>query len=327
MTDTTDTTTTGRPATPPRIRRLAVPVALFAVLAITPWLATYGTESFVLSLVTRAMVLALAAMSLDLLIGYGGLVSFGHAAFLGIGAYAVGIASSHGIDDVFVQFGFAASAAAVFALVTGAISLRTRGVYFIMITLAFGQMLYFLATSLAAYGGDDGMTLAGRSRIFGVDLLEDDRLFYFAVLAVLLGFYLLCRTLVASRFGRVLRGARDNTVRMQAIGFQPYRFQLVLYVIAGVIAATAGILLANTSEYVSPASMSWQRSGDLIFMVVLGGAGSLHGAIIGAVVFLLLEEILAGYTEHWHVIFGPLLILSVLYLRGGLTPLLERFAR
>lgn len=319
--------TTARPAAAPRLRRAVVPLVLFAVLAATPWLATFGAEGFVLSLVTRAMVLALAAMSLDLLIGYAGLVSFGHAAFLGIGAYAVGIASAHGADEIGVQLVAAIVAAAAFALVTGAISLRTRGVHFIMITLAFGQMLYFLATSLAAYGGDDGMTLMTRSLVLGADVLGNDRTFFFVVLGALAGFYLLGRGLVASRFGRVVRGARDNAVRMEAIGFSPYRYRLVLYVVAGVVAAVAGVLLANTSEYVSPAAMSWQRSGDLIFMVVLGGMGSLHGAVIGAVAFLMLEEILAGYTEHWHIVFGPLLILAVLYLRGGLTPFLDRLAR
>jgi branched-chain amino acid transport system permease protein len=314
-------------AEPAPMKRAAVPLALFAVLAATPWLATFGAEGFILSLVTRAMVLALAAMSLDLLIGYAGLVSFGHAAFIGIGAYAVGIASAHGSDELAVQLPIAVAVAALFALATGAISLRTRGVHFIMITLAFGQMLYFLATSLAGYGGDDGMTLMLRSRVLGTGLLDDDRGLFYAVLAVLAGLYLVCRGLVASRFGRVVRGARDNAVRMEAIGFTPYRYQLVFYVIAAVIATVAGVFLANTSEYVSPAAMSWQRSGELIFMVVLGGMGSLHGAVVGAVLFLLVEEILAGYTEHWHVIFGPMLILAVLYARGGLTPFLDRLAR
>lgn len=309
------------------VRRVIVPALLFAGLAIAPLFAQFGTESFILSLLTRVMVLGLAALSLDLLIGYAGLISFGQAAFLGIGAYAVGILASHGINDIFTQAAAALAASAIFAAITGAISLRTRGVYFIMITLAFGQMLFFLATSLASYGGDDGMTLPSRSLIFGHDLLDNDRVLYYVAFATLAVVYLVCRTIVASRFGRVLRGARQNPVRMQAIGFSPYRYQLVLYIIAGMIAALAGVLLANTSEFVSPATMSWQRSGDLIFMVVLGGMGSLHGAVVGAVAFLLTEEILAGFTEHWHIIFGPLLILCVLYIRGGITPLVERSRR
>lgn len=306
-----------------RWRPLVVPIALFAGLAATPLLATFGPESFVLALVTRTMILALAALSLDLLIGYGGLVSFGHAAFVGIGAYGVGILSRHGIGDLFVQAAVAAGAAAAFALVTGAISLRTRGVYFIMITLAFAQMLFFIATSLASYGGDDGMTLAARSTLFGAPVLKNDRTFFYAVLICLGGAYLFCRALVASRFGRVLRGARDNAVRMQAMGFSPFRFQLVAYVIAGIIAAIAGVLAANVSEFVSPAVMNWQRSGDLIFMVVLGGLGTLHGAILGAVAFMAVEELLSRITEHWHILFGPLLVLAVLFLRGGLTRRIE----
>jgi branched-chain amino acid transport system permease protein len=268
------------------------------------------------------MILAIAAIALDLILGYGGLVSFGHAAFLGIGAYAVGILSSHGIEDAFIQLAAALVASAVFALVTGAISLRTKGVYFIMITLAFGQMLFFLATSLAAYGGDDGLTLANKSLVFGRKLIEGDRAFYYAVFACLLLVYLLGRAVVVSRFGRVLRGSRDNPVRMEAIGFHPFRYQLAAYVISGMIAGLAGFLLANQAEFVSPAYMTWQRSGELIFMVILGGLGSLHGALLGAAAFLLLEEFLAGWTEHWKMIFGPLLILVVLFARGGIMGML-----
>ena len=268
---------------------------------------------------TRVVILGLAAMSLDLLIGYAGAVSFGHAAYLGLGAYAVGILSSHGIDDAALQLGAALAASALFALATGAIALRTQGVYFIMITLAFGQMLFFLATSLAAYGGDDGMTLSGRSRVFGAAWLKSDATLYYVALAALVACYLLVRRVVASRFGRVLRGARENPVRIEAIGFAPYRYGLVAYVLAGLIAGLAGFLLANQSEFVSPATMSWQRSGDLIFMVVLGGLGTLHGAIAGAAAFILVEEGLSHLTEHWRIVFGPLLILSVLFFRGGLA--------
>jgi len=310
---------------PPRRRRrgIVLPALLFAALALVPLAAQFGATGFILALLTRTMILALAAMSLDLLIGCGAMISFGHAAFLGIGAYAVGILSSHGIDDAFVQLGAAFAVAGLFALATGAISLRTRGVYFIMITLAFGQMLYFLATSLAAYGGDDGMSLPSRSRIFSAPLLKNDLTLYYVVFGVLLALYLMCRAIVASRFGRVLRGIKENPVRMEAIGFAPYRYQLTAYVIAGLIATFAGCLLANQSEFISPAYATWQRSGDLIFMVVLGGLGSLHGAILGAVVFTLLEEYLSGLTEYWGLIFGPVLVLVVLFARGGLVSLLR----
>jgi branched-chain amino acid transport system permease protein len=264
------------------------------------------------------MIFAIGAMSLDLILGYGALISFGHAAFLGIGAYAVGILMSHGLGDAFVQLAAALAASALFALVTGAISLRTKGVYFIMITLAFGQMLYFLATSLAAYGGDDGMTLPRKSLVLGTRILGEGHTFYYVVLACLVGAYLLCRAIVASRFGRVLRGTRENPVRMQAIGFNPLAYQLAAYVIAGALCGIAGFLLANQTEFVSPAFMTWQRSGELIVMVILGGLGSLHGAIIGAAAFVILEEVLSRITELWKMIFGPMLVLVALFARGGI---------
>ena len=304
-----------------RSRSHLLPLILFALLALVPLLATLGPRSFILAISTRILILALAAMSLDLLIGYGAMISFGHAAFLGLGAYSVAILSSHGINDAFVQLGCALGVSLLFALLTGAISLRTKGVYFIMITLAFGQMLFFLGTSLAAYGGDDGLTLAQRSLVFGAPVLKNDTTLYYVAFAILLGAYFLCRSIVASRFGRVLRGIRDNPVRMQAIGFAPYRYQLTAYVIAGMICGVAGFLLANQSDFVSPAYGTWQRSGELIFVIVLGGLGSLHGAIVGAIAFSLLAEMLSHYTEHWAMIFGPVLILVVLFVRGGLTGL------
>ena len=312
---------------PPAPRRIVIPALIFAALALAPLAARYGAEGFILSLLARVMIFGIAALSLDLLLGYGALVSFGHAAFLGIGAYAVGILASHGIEEIGIQVPVAVAASALFALVTGAISLRTKGVYFIMITLAFGQMLFFLATSLAPYGGDDGLTLPGRSLLFGTKAIAGGPGFHYAVLACLVGAYLLCRSLVASRFGRVLRGTRENATRMEAIGFSPYRFQLAAYVIAGALCGLAGVLQANQAEFVSPAYMTWQRSGELIVMVVLGGLGTLHGAIIGAAAFLLLEEMLSGWTEHWKMIFGPLLILVVLFARGGILGLLRGEAR
>jgi branched-chain amino acid transport system permease protein len=263
-------------------------------------------------------------MALDLILGYGALVSFGHAAYLGIGAYAVGILASHGVEDALVQIPVALGASALFALVTGAISLRTKGVYFIMITLAFGQMLYFLVVSLAAYGGDDGLTLPSRSLLAGHGVFKSNTVFYWSTLTVLVATYLLCWSIVGSRFGRVLRGTKENPIRMEAVGFNPFPFQLAAYVISGTIAGLAGFLLANQTEFVSPAFMTWQRSGELIFMVILGGLGSLYGAVVGAAAFLLLEEELSGLTEHWRMIFGPFLILVVLFAKGGITGLLQR---
>lgn len=301
-------------------------VALFLMLAALPLAARFGAESYILSIATRVVVIAIAALSLDLILGFGALVSFGHAAFLGIGAYAVGILSTHGITDIGVQAGVALIAAAIFALATGAISLRTKGVYYIMSSLAFGQMLYFLAVSLSAYGGDDGITLAKRSTLAGFDLLKNNSAFYYAALVVLVSAYLLNHALVGSRFGRVLIGTKENPERMRAIGFEPFRYQLTAYVISGMICALAGALLANQAEFVSPAYMTWQRSGELLVMVILGGIGTLYGAILGATAYLLLEDGLSHYTEHWKMIFGPLLILVVLFGRGGIAGALRRLA-
>jgi branched-chain amino acid transport system permease protein len=302
-------------------------LVLFLTLALVPVAAAFGAESYILSVATRLIVFAIAAVSLDLILGYGALVSFGHAAFLGIGAYAVGILSSHGISDLLLQSAVALGAAALFALATGALSLRTSGVYYIMISLAFGQMLFFLAVSLSAYGGDDGLTLSRRSTVFGFAALKNNTSFYYVALAVLICVYGAARTVVGSRFGRVLTGARENPLRMQAIGFEPFRYQLTAYVISGMMCALAGVLLANQSEFVSPAYMTWQRSGELLIMVILGGAGTLHGAIIGACAFLLLEDGLSGLTEHWKMIFGPLLILVVLFGRGGIAGIAHRLRR
>ncbi len=305
-----------------RPRELAIPAAVFVIFAAIPFVTEAIGEGYLASLAIRIMIMAIAALGLDLILGYGALVSFGHAAFVGIGAYAIGIAGSHGLTEGLATFPLAILAAGLFALVTGAISLRTRGVYFIMITLAFGQMAYFTAISLSGYGGDDGLTVWSRSAFFGASVFEDGNTFYFAVLGCLTVVFLLCRAIVASRFGRVLQGARQSRSRVQAIGFNPYAYQLVAYVIAGMIAGLAGALLANHTEFVSPAYMSWHRSGELIVMVVLGGMGSLTGAVIGAAAYLGLEEWLSNYTEHWRLIFGPLLVLIVLYGRGGLLSLL-----
>ena len=270
------------------------------------------------------MIFAIAALALDLLVGYGALVSFGHAAFIGLGAYAVGILASHGINDALISLPVALGVSALFAFVTGIVCLRTKGVYFIMITLAFGQMAYFTASSLAPYGGDDGLTIRMRSTFAGFPILANDRALYYVCLVCLLGAYLFCRALVASRFGRVYRGARENALRMGTIGFEVYRYQLVAYVIAGMLGGLSGFLLANATDFVSPAYMSWQRSGELLIMVIFGGIGTLAGPIVGAAAFLLTEEWLSGFTEHWKVIFGPLLVIVALFARGGLLGVAQR---
>src|SRR6185436_8497518 len=301
-----------------------LPAAIFLLLALVPFVAGFGPESYVLGLFTRVMVFAVAALALDFICGYGGLVSFGHAAFVGIGAYAVGILGAHGITDMLVSLPVALLASALFAYLTGNVCLRTKSVYFIMITLAFGQMAYFIAGSLAPYGGDDGLTIHLRSTLFGFSILKNDRTFYYFVLLTLLAVYLVFRAVVYSRFGRVFRGARENPTRMSALGFDVFRFQRVGYVIAGAVGGLSGFMLANATEFVSPAYMSWQRSGELIIMILLGGLGTLHGAIIGAAAYLLIEEALGGITEQWKLIFGPLLVLIVLFARGGLLGLADK---
>jgi branched-chain amino acid transport system permease protein len=309
----------------------SVSLALFVLFALVPLIASFGGHGYLLSLFARLMIFAIAAVSLNLLVGYGGLISFGHGAFIGLGAYAVGILSVHGLREALLSLPVAIAVSALFAFATGIVCLRTKGVYFIMITLAFAQMAFFTASSLAIYGGDDGLTIAARNTFLGLPLLRSEQFFYYFVLGCLIASYFLCRGLIASRFGRVLHGAKDNALRMQTIGFDVYRFQLAAYVIAGALAGLSGFLLANATEFVSPAYMSWQRSGELIIMVVVGGLGSLSGPIMGASAYIMLEEWLSGFTEHWKVIFGPLLVLAVLFARGGLTGALKdlalRFAR
>ncbi|MCF3974809.1 branched-chain amino acid ABC transporter permease [Paracoccus salsus] len=297
---------------------------LFTAFALLPLIAVWLDDIYLIVIATRILAYAIAALALDLILGYGGMVSFGHAAYLGIGAYSVAILSRAGITDLGLHLLAAICAAAVFALVTGAISLRTRGIYFIMITLAFAQMAYFFFVSLSAYGGDDGVTLAARSTVFGQPLLESDTALYYTGLALLVGLYLLAVAITRSRFGRVLTGTRENPVRMQAIGFSPFRYQLTAFVISGCMASVAGVMLANQTSFVSPAFMDWHRSGELVVMVVFGGIGNLLGAIAGATIALLLEEWLAILTEHWQILFGLILVLVVLYSRDGLTGFFRR---
>lgn len=306
-------------------KRLAIPLILFAGLAVMPLF--FPGDRYTLSLITRAMIFGIAALSLDLILGYGALISFGHAAFLGLGGYAAAILMFHGTNEALIAYPAAVAAGALFALVTGAISLKTRGVYFIMITLAFGQMAFFTATSLSAYGGDDGLRMAQRNVVAGARILQNDTSFYFVVLGLLAACYLMLRTLVGSRFGRVLRGAKENERRMRALGFDPFRYRLTAYVISGAICALAGALFANLGLFVAPAYMTWPRSGELIAMVVLGGTGSLHGAIIGAIGIILVEEWLAELTQHWKVIFGPLVVLVAIFARGGIIRLIDRGGR
>ena len=304
------------------MREAWLPLAVLLALGAAPLLGFGG--SYETTLMARVMILAMAAVSLSFLVGGAGLVSLGHAASVGVGAYAVAILDAHNVTEAARVLPAAIGAAALFSLVTGAVAIRTSGVHFIMITLAFGQMAFFTASSLAAYGGDDGYTLYSRTEVWGARLLGDRLTFHYVCLGALALTWALCAMLLASRFGRVLRAARENAQRVEAVGLAPYPFRLVAYVIAGAIGGAAGFLLANATEFVSPAGISWQRSGELLFMVILGGVGRLWGAILGAVAFVLLETWLADHVAHWKMVFGPLLVLAVLFLRGGLSGLVVR---
>lgn len=302
--------------------RAVVVILLLLALVLLPVYVEFTGSRFLLTLFTRIVILALAAVSLNLILGYGGMMSFGHAAYLGIGGYSVGILAFEGVTSGFVQWPVALLVSALFALVIGALSLRTRGVYFIMITLAFAQMAYYIVAGLARYGGDDGLTIEKRSQFFPPLNLSNKMQFYYLCLALLFASIYLVWRIVNSRFGLAVQGARSNDTRMRAIGFPTYRYKLTCFVIAGTLCGLSGALLANHTDFVSPGMMYWTRSGDLIIMVVLGGMGSTFGPLFGAVALLVLEEVLSGITEYWQIILGPLLLLVVLFARGGIDGLL-----
>jgi branched-chain amino acid transport system permease protein len=299
-------------------------IVLLAALVLLPVYVEFTGNRFLLTLFTRIIILALAAVSLNLILGFGGMMSFGHAVYLGIGGYAVGMLAHEGIYSGFVQWPVALAASALFALIIGALSLRTRGVYFIMITLAFAQMAYYVVAGLARYGGDDGLTIYKRSQFFEPINLSNKTQFYYICLGLLYASIYLVWRIVNSRFGMVIQGSRSNDTRMRAIGFPTFRYKLICFVIAGTLCGLSGALLANHTDFVSPAMMYWTRSGDLIIMVVLGGMGSVVGPVFGAIMLLVLEETLSGITEYWQIILGPLLLLVVLFARGGIDGLLGK---
>ncbi len=298
--------------------RLVLWAVAALLLAALPPLASALGQPFYVDLVRRIMILAIAAVSLNLSLGYGGLVSFGHAAYLGVGAYTVGILALYGTTNGWVHLAVAIAASAVVALAIGAVSIRTSGIYFIMITLAFTQMLYYLGISLEVFGGDDGMRLKARSQFALLDLADPVQSYYVAAALLLLSVFVVYR-LVNSRFGLALRAAKSNEARSRALGFSPYPYRLGAFVIAGAMCGVAGLLYANHTNYISPSLMSWGQSGDLMFVVILGGMASTAGPVLGAFALLLLEEVLKGWTEHWQAILGPLLVLSVIFFRRGLA--------
>ena len=300
-------------------------LVLLALMAL-PFVANVFGEAFYIALATRILIFALAATSLNLILGFGGMVSFGHAAFLGVGAYTVVILSQMGVVDAWVAWPTAMVVAGLFALLIGAVSLRTQGVYFIMITLAFAQMMYYLVVSFKAYGGDDGMSLPARSRIGFLDMSNDTHFYYVTLLACVAVLVLTARVLNA-RFGHVLQAIRENEVRMQSLGYAVFRYKLCAFVMSGALAGLAGALLANQSGFVSPAMMQWSQSGMLMMMVILGGVGHLYGGVWGGIVFLLLEEILSHFTIHWQLGLGALLLMVVLLLPNGLTSALTHLRK
>jgi branched-chain amino acid transport system permease protein len=317
---------------PLRTPRGVVTALLLIALALLPIFTQAFDQRYLLSVGTKLVIWAIAAVSLNMILGYGGLVSFGHAVFFGIGGYAVGISAFYGVTTGWVQWPIGIAAAALWAALVGALSLRTRGVYFIMITLAFAQLVYYVAAGLEPYGGDDGLTIAGRSRFPGLIDLRDKASFYWLCFGLLCATLWFCGRMANSRFGFVIRGAKSNDVRMAALGFPVFRYRLAALVLAGAFGGLAGILLANHDEYVVPAMMSWVKSGDLIVIVVLGGMGTLMGPLYGAIAFFVLEDSLKplldllhkGWGEYWQIVFGPMLVLVALYARGGIDSLLGR---
>lgn len=295
-----------------------VGMVLTGLLLLLPVVAVIFDRPFYIDLGARILIFAIAALGLDLILGFGGMVSFCHAIFLGIGAYSVGILSSYGISNGFLHFGVAVCASAFVALIVGAISLRTTGVHFIMITLAFGQMVYFLAVSVNSFGGDDGLSIASNSDFFGVVELGKPVQLYYLALCALIGFLIFADRFVHSRLGMVVRGAKSNERRMAAVGHSTYFYKLIAFVIAGSATGFAGALLANQALFISPSIAHVGRSGEILMMVILGGMGSLVGPILGSIVYLGLEQGLSSWTEHWQVVLGPILLAVVLFARQGL---------
>ncbi len=309
--------------------RQGVAAAILVGLGLVPVIAWATGQAFYVTLVSRMMIFALAAVALNLILGYGSLVSLGHALYIGVGAYAVGICSYYGITNGFVHLAVALGAGLVIAVLTGLVCLRASGVGFIMITLAFAQMFYFLAISLKQYGGDDGYAVPARSA-FGALNLADNTVLYYVILAVLALVLLLFHRLVHARFGMVLRGCKSNERRMRALGFPTLTYKLIAYVVSALVCVLAGVLLANLTRFVAPSYMQWTVSGDILLMVVLGGVGTLMGPVAGAVVWLSLEELLTSFDlglpwgidefvrNHWLAVLGLFVVVVTLALKQGL---------
>jgi branched-chain amino acid transport system permease protein len=312
-----------------RSARLSFAAAFLGLLALVPLIAALTDQPYYVTVFSRVMVFGLAAVGLNLILGFGGLVSFGHALYIGIGAYAVGILSFHGVTNGFAHVGAAVAVGATSAVLIGLVCLRTSGMAFIMITLAFAQMFYFLAVSLRPYGGDDGMSITSRSN-FGPFSLDGDAVLYYVIFgslaAALYGFH----RVVHSRFGMVLRGCRANERRMVALGFPTLRYKLTAYVLSALVCVVAGVLLANLTRYASPAYMQWIVSGDLIVMILFGGMNTVLGPLVGSAAIVIIEDLLSAFrlglpwgidkivNAHWMALLGALIIVVVLALKTGL---------
>ena len=313
------------------VREQRMLFGLLAGFALFPAYTAYADLPFWNDVAMRIMLLGMAAMGLNLILGYGGMVSFGHAAFVGIGAYCAGISQFYGLYNGWAHLALSLGVCGILGLVIGFLALRTSGIYFIMITLAFAQMLFFLFVSLEQYGGDDGMSI-DRAEFVLFDLYDPLRLYYL-IWSTLLIISVVLLFLVRSRFGVVLQATKNNESRVEALGLSPLGFKVTGYVISAMICGVAGTLFASWQEYVSPDIMHWSRSGELMIIIILGGLATLAGPLLGAVVFLLLEEFLPellyliapDYAENWMIIFGPIMIFVVLFARGGLIGWISRF--
>jgi len=319
------------------IHATIITAALLFLLFI-PQLTAAAGQPALLALASRILIYAIAAASLNFVLGYGGMVSFGHAAFFGIGAYTVGILFAHhtageslfgfipGSNQMLVTLPAALIVSGVFAAAIGALSLRTGGVQFIMITLAFAQMLFFFFVSLKAYGGEDGIIIRRTNELPGLNM-RDKVTLYYVILGFAALFFVALWRVVNSSFGAVLKGIRQNERRMAALGFAPYRYKLYAFILSGMGAGFAGALMANFLRFASPDMMHWTKSGELMIMVILGGVGSFFGPIFGAAAFMILETFLAGWTEHWPLALGAILLVVVLGTKGGINGLLARIFR
>lgn len=310
----------------PRSVATWVGLALFLLLILVPiWGYTAG-QAFYVAFFARIVIYAVAVVALNLALGYGGLISLGHALFLGLGSYSVALPAFYGIDSGWIHLLIAVASCAIIGLITGAISLRTTGIGFIMITLAFAQMGYFLFVSLKQYGGDDGTSITHTSQFFGLNLGNVYTVYIAALLLLILVTWWMARLRVAP-FGMVLRGARQNARRINAIGFPSRRYLLASYVLSAVICGIAGMLLANLNAFASPSTLSWVISGDLVVMLVLGGLGTVFGPLFGAFAFLGLEEILKMFTTHWMAIFGLVIVMIGLLGRAGIVGFFESMSK